>query len=118
MSGCTGACCVAFCVSSNSAEGIADRVTPKGDGHVLEDMLIEISEGEAVLRLAAFGGNVKGVRPGGGRPWFKCRHWDEGTRLCRIYERRPKMCRDYPHGEGKCEHGCSCAGAPRGKVAA
>jgi len=31
--------------------------------------------------------------------WYSCKHWDAETRRCRIYEARPKMCRDYPYGE-------------------
>lgn len=29
--------------------------------------------------------------------WYTCKHWDKDTRLCKIYEFRPKMCRDYPY---------------------
>ena len=32
---------------------------------------------------------------------YSCKHWDTETRLCRIYEQRPQMCRDYPEPGSK-----------------
>lgn len=34
---------------------------------------------------------------------YTCKHWDQTTRLCTIYENRPFMCSDYPYGQA-CEH--------------
>lgn len=68
-------------------------------------MLIPISHQEAVDRRARFGVDLPVHADDG--PFFRCRHWDETTRLCGIYDTRPAMCRDYPYGQ-PCEHGCSC----------
>lgn len=40
--------------------------------------------------------------------FFGCRHFDKTTRLCQIYETRPKMCRTYPNG-GRCGHSQACS---------
>lgn len=32
---------------------------------------------------------------------YSCRHWDEHSGLCRAYDQRPTMCRNFPY-EGKC----------------
>jgi len=38
--------------------------------------------------------------------WYTCKHLDEETSLCKIYEIRPKMCREFPY-ESKCPYsGC------------
>lgn len=45
--------------------------------------------------------------------WFTCRHWNEQTRLCEVYDQRPWMCRSYPHYEQGCCMGpddCTCVG--------
>jgi Fe-S-cluster containining protein len=62
---------------------------------------------ETIARLARFGVMKPPVE---GIQHYKCRHWDEETRLCKIYDRRPYMCRDYPgYGEAAaCEYGCDC----------
>lgn len=35
--------------------------------------------------------------------WYTCKHWDQETRLCKIYEQRPQMCRNYPYSS-PCTH--------------
>lgn len=48
-----------------------------------------------------------------GREMYTCRHHDTETGDCRIYEDRPRMCRDYPYGKS-CEHGeCTGPWSPR-----
>lgn len=36
---------------------------------------------------------------------FNCKNFDTTTRLCTIYETRPRMCRDFPYGK-PCDRGC------------
>lgn len=73
-------------------------------------MLIPLTPKEARERNQRFGDTGD---PSSHFPWsdrghnFTCRHWDESTRLCGIYEDRPKMCRRFPYGK-KCPFGCSC----------
>jgi Fe-S-cluster containining protein len=75
-------------------------------------MLEPITIKEAQARRAKFGGAplLEGADEEVG--WFKCRHWDETTRLCTIYDQRPWMCRIYPStSKGEvCDHGCDCVG--------
>jgi Fe-S-cluster containining protein len=110
MSGCDGACCVAFVLSSQGDE-MMDGIRPAHtvlDGEKVLDMLTEITPRQARYRRGKFG---VGFPAGGDKQrWYRCRHWNERTRLCGIYEERPQMCRDYPgYGEGgKCSFGCDC----------
>lgn len=103
MSGCTGQCCVAFPVNTNQ-----DCLTLD-----LAEMLVPIGREEAAERHARlYSDNL--VEPRGGSAddgqYYRCAHWDEETRLCRIYEDRPRMCRDFPgYDDGAvCEYGCDC----------
>ena len=34
--------------------------------------------------------------------YFTCKNWDPETKLCRTYETRPRMCREYPYARA-CE---------------
>ncbi len=74
-------------------------------------MLVELTADQAVERAERFD-----VTPPEGfdlRSWaeaapgYTCRHWDEETRLCTVYEDRPQMCREYPYA-GRCQHDCNC----------
>lgn len=110
MNGCSGACCAAFTLTPDLEECEVEGGTRRVDDEAyIADMVVPISVGEALARKVAFGGSVdEGL---GGKQWYRCRHWDEGTRLCREYGSRPAMCRDYPYLRGGgCEHGCSCVG--------
>lgn len=41
------------------------------------------------------------------RPRYTCKHLDRAAGLCTIYERRPKMCSDFPgYGRGGACHIC------------
>lgn len=41
------------------------------------------------------------------RFYFTCRHLDQGSGDCKIYELRPRMCRDYPYGKACIVEGCT-----------
>ena len=116
MSACTGKCCAVFNyptppdllrLRSEGREGFwADQ------DRFLVDMLVELTPDEAVARAERFE-----VTPPVGfdlRQWaeaapsYTCRHWDEETRLCGVYEDRPEMCREYPYA-GRCQHDCECS---------
>jgi Fe-S-cluster containining protein len=76
------------------------------DGEKIADMLIPLTPKEARERYERFSGKTTTAYRWKNRGHhFTCRHWDEETRLCRIYEDRPQMCRDYPYGQ-ECQHGC------------
>jgi len=109
--GCTGACCAAFQLEYTLREL---RTRKLQDGAFIADMVIPLSPKEARERSLRFGGNAL--------PWpwkqrghhFACRHWDEQTRLCTVYEERPRMCSGYPYEGEPCElgEGCTCIVAP------
>lgn len=35
--------------------------------------------------------------------WYTCIHYDNNTKMCMIYDKRPQMCRDYPY-DSPCVH--------------
>lgn len=89
------------------------------DGEVIADMVIPLSIAQANERLERFGSDREYLPDCEGHV-YTCRHFDEGTRLCAIYEQRPEMCRDYPYGnDGGCEYECGYRAPPsiRGKWA-
>jgi Fe-S-cluster containining protein len=109
--GCTGLCCAAFRIpQTRAALREAGKHGHEEAGQIAE-MLIPLTPKEARERHQAFGGTSMKF------PWsdrghnFTCRHWDEDTRMCGIYEDRPDMCREFPYGKG-CAFGCSCKGTP------
>ena len=101
---CGGQCCAVFTVQKNVWE--PKRRKRIEDGAFIADMLVAITAEEAADRVRRFGSTYEPKVDG--RVWFKCRHWDEETRLCGVYEGRPYMCRDYPY-EGECDHSCGYA---------
>lgn len=107
---CRGACCALFPLAPP-----ADwDETP--ERRYIRDMLIPLTEEEAVARYARLGYGDRlpwePARLGPEQTLWTCRHWDEQTRLCTAYEARPRMCRDYPY-TGACERdACSYAAPP------
>lgn len=86
---CTGHCCRSFPLN-HTIEQLRAYAADTSKGNASEagqiaDMLIPL-----------------GARDDG-REMFTCRHHDTETGDCRIYEDRPRMCRDYPYGRS-CEH--------------
>jgi Fe-S-cluster containining protein len=76
------------------------------DGEVIAEMVVPLSVLEANERLERFGSDREYTSESEGHV-YTCRHFDDETRLCTIYERRPEMCRDYPYGHsGGCEYEC------------
>jgi Fe-S-cluster containining protein len=76
------------------------------DGEVIAEMVVPLSVSEANERLERFGSDREYTSESEGHV-YTCRHFDDETRLCTIYERRPEMCRDYPYGHnGGCEYEC------------
>lgn len=105
---CSGKCCAVFNYPTSPDEL---RKRGQGDDVFLADMLIGLTADEAEERALRFD-----VTPPDGyttRQWaevypsYTCRHWDEETKLCGVYEERPVMCAAYPYGR-KCQHDCNC----------
>jgi Fe-S-cluster containining protein len=79
------------------------------DGEVIAAMVIPLSLAEANERLERFGTDRMYEDDCEGHV-YACRNFDEATRLCKIYEHRPEMCRAYPAScPGGCEFSCGYA---------
>lgn len=106
---CPGYCCAAFTYPRTLSQ--IRRDPPAYDGEMIADMLIPLTPKQARERYERFGGPAErsGFRWKSRGHHFTCRHWDEETRLCTVYEDRPAMCRDYPYGQ-ECQHGCGRVG--------
>jgi Fe-S-cluster containining protein len=39
--------------------------------------------------------------------YYTCRHWDTETHLCKVYEKRPLMCKGFPYKK-KCQYDEKC----------
>jgi Fe-S-cluster containining protein len=113
---CSGKCCAVFnfpVTPEQLLQRSEGREGPYPDeDRFLADMLVKLTPEEAMER-----GLRHEVDPPTGfdlREWsehtgplYTCRHWDEETRLCTVYDQRPRMCRDYPYA-GRCQHDCEC----------
>lgn len=99
---CAGACCAVFTIWKDVWD--PKRRLSVEDGEYIADMLVAIPATEAAERARRFGSTYEPAASDG-RVWFKCRHWDEETRLCTAYDERPRMCSEYPYGQG-CDHSC------------
>ena len=103
---CTGQCCAVFTLSANVLDLCrAGELGPDKDAPTLLQMLVPLTSEIALLRLQRLGFTPAGDGvPGAGRAIFSCRNWDEVTRLCTIYDRRPWLCWHYPDPEHVCMH--------------
>lgn len=103
--GCDGSCCAAFYIPTHK-DDFAKVIPETPDDITIRHMLIPLTRVEVRDRREQFGIDFGLPPKNTAGHWYKCRHWNEETRLCGIYEQRPKMCRDFPY-EKKCEYGCS-----------
>lgn len=110
---CDGRCCAVFFFPSTPRE-IKQRIEDNGDyngldGMMIANMLIRLTPAEARERAERFGisapESTEMQKWTEDTPLYTCKNWDEDTRLCKVYEVRPKMCADYPYGK-PCGHGC------------
>jgi Fe-S-cluster containining protein len=99
---CGGYCCERFHFRhGQSLEEIKEDAKrfPEGhERHFIADMLIFIEKDPKDL-------DGDGTIPVN---WFTCKHFDTTTRLCKVYEQRPSICRDFnswwnPCGMSKCK---------------
>jgi Fe-S-cluster containining protein len=109
---CPGYCCAAF-YWPRTISYMREHGESMYDGAQIRDMLIPLTPKQARERYEKFSGQSTDSYKWKHRGhFFTCKNWDEDTRLCRIYEDRPAMCRDYPYGQ-ECQHGCGvCGGMP------
>ena len=102
---CPGHCCVAFYLAAPH-DSLAEIRDGMRDGDQIADMVIPLSLDEANERLARFGSDRQ-YGPESEGYVYTCRNFDDETRLCTIYDKRPEMCRDYPYAN-ECEFQCGC----------
>lgn len=106
---CAGACCAAFPIHRSFFRHRTGRTKPlTPDDEFIMDMLVPLTRRQAVARSRRLG-YPDPPRYGPAYSLFTCRHWDETTRLCTVYDRRPAMCSDYPYSGRTCERGCGYA---------
>src|SRR5277367_6448995 len=94
---CTGKCCSRFYMPIKG-EALAKIPMINGtveEANFIKDMVIFIEDYPI----------VDGVEDPGA--YYTCRHWDTQTRLCKAYEQRPSMCKDFPYGD-QCPHESNC----------
>jgi Fe-S-cluster containining protein len=99
--GCNGSCCAVFNYSSSHAE-LRDPEHLKliHDGEMLADMLIPLTVTEAQERAKQFGSPLELSDDTNQADYlYMCRHWDEDTRLCGVYDSRPRMCAEFPYAD-------------------
>lgn len=102
---CTGRCCAVFALPRNAPKLLRDGANGD-DGAFILDMIVPLTPTRARSRLRRLGYDDN-LAPIDGKRFFTCRHWDEDTRRCGVYDKRPKMCSGYPYGV-PCEHDCGC----------
>jgi Fe-S-cluster containining protein len=92
---CSGNCCSEFYLPFDK-EAIALITDAPGETEIayIKDMVIHLTD---------FVNPVNGDKGG----LYTCKHWNSVTKLCKEYEKRPRMCRDYPYGK-KCQYDASC----------
>ena len=93
---CGGKCCAVFYLGRTKEEWLAIE-DPSAEQKVIADMIIPLTNAEAVARQNDLNGNPDWQTEAPEGHYFTCRHWDQTTGLCTIYDRRPRMCSDYPY---------------------
>jgi Fe-S-cluster containining protein len=109
--GCTGACCAVF-IYPDPAD--IERFARMEDGAFIADMLIPLDLVSAAERMEKFGFSYWADQSlfdwdgrnlsGDGRRLMTCKHWDQESGLCGVYDNRPMMCREYPYYA--CDYRC------------
>lgn len=116
MSTCSGKCCAVFNFP-RTPEELLQRDDP--ESQFIGNMLIPLDREGGLARCEKF--EIDPPEGYGLVEWldaadrYTCRHWDEDTRLCGVYEERPRMCRDYPYDK-PCQHDCNCDYRPEKNI--
>jgi Fe-S-cluster containining protein len=111
---CDGRCCALFYFPKTPAEIEAaietDGAYNGNDGRMIAQMLVPLSREQIEERMERFDIPASMVT-GDHSNMFTCKHWDEETKLCTVYENRPEMCAAYPYEK---KNGCGYCGAEGG----
>jgi Fe-S-cluster containining protein len=104
VNACPGKCCAVFWLPWNPT-ALREHVPTLEDGAFIADMVIPLGPDEAKARAERFGMSwpALNITDENADQVYTCRHWDETTRLCTVYEQRPRVCRDYPY-DLECGH--------------
>lgn len=102
---CTGHCCKRFFIGYTPEQFTKVLVWPEEDDATMHEMLVP-------LEIVHVADKAVGA-------WYTCKFFkqhEDGTGDCTIYERRPKMCRDYPgYSQGNSCSFKGCTLEPRGR---
>ena len=82
---CGGYCCEKFHFRNNLSPEEVKQAGQKGEFKQVAEMVIYLGESDH---------DVEGTKSSM-LHWYTCKHFDTDTRLCKIYEARPSMCRTY-----------------------
>lgn len=87
---CSGHCCKRFYLPLSPEELKQSALEQRHiDIETIADMVIFLEKSK--MRVDGTEGPEEGH-------YYTCRHFDEATGNCGIYERRPRMCSEYPYG--------------------
>jgi Fe-S-cluster containining protein len=127
VSCCAGKCCAAFPYTTTPEklqkrwQNVRRPLTKREAGWerddlYIADMLIELPH-EEVMDLGQEFDLWKAIdnKPDGSYPMYTCRHWDPSSKLCMAYEKRPRMCAEFPYDKS-CEHGCGARAEPHTQI--
>lgn len=100
--GCSGNCCIRFCLPF-SMEELAEKAKKYRGVDVIAAMVIPLNDNKLQNFDPATGERL----PDNGKLYhYGCKNFDSETRLCKIHDHKPDMCRDYPY-ENLCKYkGC------------
>lgn len=104
---CSGHCCQVFFLPFSMEEirrrVDADLVAPREDGPKIRDMVIPLGKwselSEERKAMLAYVTSDPNFDPDDAGHYYTCKHYDQDTSNCQIYDERPHMCRAYPYEE-------------------
>lgn len=101
---CSGDCCKRFYLPYKPANFAVANFEPGTELAFIKDMLIHIEDYNENTADPHYKDRVFEHSKGA---WYTCRHWNTETKLCGVYEKRPKMCQKFPYGK-KCQYNDKC----------
>ena len=102
---CSGHCCRQFTLPFSPDELLDQMTDPKKnflDGVQIAEMVVYLGFTTPPPEMGPTEEQLKVERHR-----YTCRNFDDATGSCTVYETRPHMCRDYPHGNPCRYVGCT-----------
>lgn len=98
---CTGSCCAAFDLPYSPQE--------------MEERFPKVIDGPQVMGMLKYIGERRSAKDPEGalKHYYTCIHWNYETKLCKVYQFRPHMCREFPYGDPCPYEGCNYTRPPK-----